>query len=127
MPGSPLRRIVGRVAVAALAVAVPVALSPALASATPTELFISEYIEGSSNNKALEIFNGTGAAVDLGGGGLRHPDVLQRQREWRVSPSRSPARWPRGTCSSQLAQSSADPLILAEADQTNGAGVVQRR
>ncbi|MBP7032730.1 MAG: lamin tail domain-containing protein, partial [Anaerolineaceae bacterium] len=31
----------------------------------PTELFISEYIEGSSNNKALEIYNGTGAAVDL--------------------------------------------------------------
>ena len=29
------------------------------------ELFFSEYIEGSSNNKALEIFNGTGADVDL--------------------------------------------------------------
>ena len=28
-------------------------------------LFISEYIEGSSYNKAIEIFNGTGAAVDL--------------------------------------------------------------
>lgn len=31
----------------------------------PTELFFSEYIEGSNNNKALEIYNGTGAAVDL--------------------------------------------------------------
>lgn len=30
-----------------------------------TDLFISEYIEGSSNNKALEIYNGTGATVDL--------------------------------------------------------------
>lgn len=29
------------------------------------DLFISEYVEGSSNNKALEIFNGTGATVDL--------------------------------------------------------------
>ncbi|NLO22712.1 MAG: lamin tail domain-containing protein, partial [Syntrophomonadaceae bacterium] len=29
------------------------------------DLFISEYIEGSSNNKAIEIFNGTGQAVDL--------------------------------------------------------------
>jgi hypothetical protein len=28
-------------------------------------LFFSEYIEGSSNNKAIEIFNGTGATVDL--------------------------------------------------------------
>lgn len=32
---------------------------------TATDLFISEYVEGSSNNKALEIFNGTGADVDL--------------------------------------------------------------
>jgi uncharacterized repeat protein (TIGR02543 family) len=30
-----------------------------------TDLFISEYIEGSSNNKAIEIFNGTGSSVDL--------------------------------------------------------------
>ncbi len=29
------------------------------------DLFFSEYIEGSSNNKALEIYNGTGASVDL--------------------------------------------------------------
>jgi hypothetical protein len=28
-------------------------------------LFFSEYIEGSSNNKVLEIYNPTGAAVDL--------------------------------------------------------------
>ena len=32
----------------------------------PTDLFISEYVEGSSNNKYLEIFNGTGAPVNLG-------------------------------------------------------------
>ncbi len=30
-----------------------------------TDLFISEYIEGSSNNKAIEIYNGTGSPVDL--------------------------------------------------------------
>ncbi|MGD9813058.1 MAG: lamin tail domain-containing protein [Bacilli bacterium] len=30
-----------------------------------TDLFISEYIEGSSNNKAVEIFNGTGTDIDL--------------------------------------------------------------
>lgn len=29
------------------------------------DLFFSEYVEGSSNNKAIEIFNGTGAAVNL--------------------------------------------------------------
>lgn len=34
-------------------------------AAAITDLFISEYIEGSSSNKAIEIFNGTGAPVDL--------------------------------------------------------------
>ena len=29
------------------------------------ELFFSEYIEGSSNNKALEIYNGTGSEINL--------------------------------------------------------------
>ncbi len=29
------------------------------------ELYFSEYVEGSSNNKALEIYNGIGASVDL--------------------------------------------------------------
>ncbi|MGC9361917.1 MAG: chitobiase/beta-hexosaminidase C-terminal domain-containing protein [Candidatus Syntrophosphaera sp.] len=33
--------------------------------AQAADLFFSEYVEGTSNNKALEIFNGTGDAVDL--------------------------------------------------------------
>lgn len=37
--------------------------------AAVTELFFSEYIEGTSNNKALEIFNGTGAPINLTAGG----------------------------------------------------------
>lgn len=32
---------------------------------TPTDLFFSEYIEGSGNNKALEIYNPTDQAIDL--------------------------------------------------------------
>src|SRR5262249_23971073 len=31
----------------------------------PPDLFFSEYVEGSGNNKALEIFNGTPVTVDL--------------------------------------------------------------
>ncbi|WP_407271237.1 DUF6359 domain-containing protein [Radiobacillus sp. PE A8.2] len=38
---------------------------PVSASTTSDGLIISEYIEGSSFNKALEIYNGTGADVDL--------------------------------------------------------------
>jgi predicted extracellular nuclease len=34
-------------------------------SQSPSDLFISEYVEGSSYNKYLEIFNGTGESVDL--------------------------------------------------------------
>lgn len=36
-----------------------------------TEVFISEYIEGSSNNKAIEIYNPSAAAIDLAAGGYQ--------------------------------------------------------
>jgi uncharacterized protein len=48
----------------ALAVAV-VALGPATAGAAPGDVFFSEYIEGTSNNKALELYNPGSTAVDL--------------------------------------------------------------
>ncbi|HPG32785.1 MAG TPA: lamin tail domain-containing protein, partial [Lentimicrobium sp.] len=32
---------------------------------TPTDLFFSEYVEGSGNNKALEIYNPTNQTIDL--------------------------------------------------------------
>ncbi|SDD10746.1 ExeM/NucH family extracellular endonuclease [Auraticoccus monumenti] len=40
-------------------------------AAPATDLVISEYVEGTGNNKALEIWNGTGAPVDLSGYQLR--------------------------------------------------------
>lgn len=43
-----------------------VSTSPTFGTITlATDLFLSEYLEGTSNNKYLEIFNGTGASVDL--------------------------------------------------------------
>ena len=39
----------------------------ALSAMGQTTLFFSEYIEGSSSNKAIEIYNGTGSDVDLTG------------------------------------------------------------
>jgi uncharacterized protein len=101
-----------------LAGLVPVAAAPVLAA--PTELFISEYIEGSSNNKAIEIYNGTGAAVDLGTGGY------SIQMFFNGNPVSTLTIALTGTVASGdvfvLAQSSADPAILAQANQTNGAG-----
>ena len=89
-------------------------------AATPTDLFFSEYIEGSSNNKALEIFNGTGAAVNLGTSGY----TVQMYSNGGTTPSVTVALT--GTVASGdvfvLAQSLANATILAQADQTNGSG-----
>ena len=54
--------VVVALVVSVVSIALPARVARA---APPTELFFSEYIEGSSINKALEIYNGTGAAVDL--------------------------------------------------------------
>ena len=50
-------------------VALVISAAAVSAQAQPTDLFISEYIEGTSFNKAIEIYNGTGASVDLSAGG----------------------------------------------------------
>src|SRR5262245_21587511 len=62
-----LRTIIG----AALAVLLAGAAASTVytQSGPPTELFFSEYIEGSSFNKALEIYNGTSGPIDLTAGG----------------------------------------------------------
>ncbi|WP_315790371.1 lamin tail domain-containing protein [Fischerella sp. JS2] len=84
------------------------------------DLFFSEYIEGSSNNKALEIYNGTGAAIDLSLEGY----IVQMY--FNGSTSAGLTINLTGTVANDdvfvLAQSSASAVILAQADQTNGAG-----
>ena len=62
MPG---KRFLVRLLLLIALLSLPFLFSPAPARAVATSLFISEYIEGSSNNKAIEIYNGTGTAVDL--------------------------------------------------------------
>ena len=86
--------------------------------AQPTDVFISEYIEGTSNNKAIEIFNGTGSTVDLAAG--------QYQLEYYFNGSASAGLTIALTGSVAngdvhvVAHSSANATILAQADQTNG-------
>lgn len=95
----------------------PLMSQPAQAA---TDLFFSEYIEGTSNNKALEIFNGTSSVVDLSAGGYNV------QMYFNGSTSAGLTINLTGTVADGdvfvLAHSSADPAILAQADQTNGAG-----
>jgi predicted extracellular nuclease len=110
-----------RGALLTLAAAIVVLGGAGVARGTPTDLFFSEYIEGSSNNKALEIFNGTGATVDLAAGGY----TVQMYFNGNPVSTLSIALTGTAVASRDvyvLAQSSASPPILAQADQTNGAG-----
>jgi predicted extracellular nuclease len=90
------------------------------APAASSDLYLSEYVEGTSNNKALEIYNGTGAAVNLATGGY------SVQMFFNGSASAGLTINLTGTVADGdvyvLAQSAADPAILAVADQTNGSG-----
>lgn len=94
-------------------------LFAANAGAQPTELFISEYIEGTSNNKAIEIYNGTGAPVLLTGN-------YSIQMFFNGSSSAGLTINLVGTIAPGdvfvIAQSSSNATILAQADQTNGSG-----
>jgi predicted extracellular nuclease len=84
------------------------------------ELFFSEYVEGSSNNKALEIFNGTGTAVDLAAGGYTVQMFFNGSASAGLTIDLTGTVAPGDVF--VLAQSSASAAILAAADQTNGAG-----
>jgi predicted extracellular nuclease len=86
-------------------------------AATPTELFFSEYIEGSSNNKALEIYNGTGASVNLATGGYNvFMSFNGGTSTFTINLN--------GTVANNdvfvVAPTNANATILAQADQTAG-------
>ncbi len=86
--------------------------SPVLAADSATDLLFSEYIEGSSNNKALEIYNGTGADVSLDA----YTVVLYSNANTDPGNTASLS----GTLTDGdvfvIANASADPAILAESD-----------
>lgn len=115
------RRTTAALAIATAAVTVTaLGVTPTAASAAPTDLFISEYVEGSSNNKAIELFNGTGAPVDLTAGGY------QLQLYFNGSTTATTIALT-GTVAAGdafvFASASAGAAILAQADQTTGASL----
>ena len=117
----PVRRpLVALVALVLAASLLPWAIAQGVrANGGIAELFFSEYIEGSSNNKALEIYNGTGAPVDLAAGSY---SVFMSFNGGSSTLTIALT----GTVAAGdvfvLAQSAADPAILAQADLTNGSG-----
>ncbi len=62
------------------------------------DLFISEYIEGSGNNKALEIYNGTGETIDL-----------SAYQIWKISNGGS---WPESTLSLSGTLANGDVYVI---------------
>lgn len=82
-------------------------------------VFFSEYVEGSSFNKALEIYNGTGTPINLATEGY----TLELYSNGNASPNATLALT--GAIAPGdvfvLAHPSADATILAAADVTNGA------
>ncbi|MBL7829139.1 MAG: lamin tail domain-containing protein, partial [Saprospiraceae bacterium] len=87
------------------------------ATAPPcTELFISEYIEGTSNNKAIEIYNPTGSAITLTGN-------YQLKFYFNGSLTAGTTIALVGTVASHdvfvVAINTANAAILAQADQTS--------
>ncbi len=87
-------------------------------AARPTELYFSEYLEGSSNNKALELFNGTGAPINLAGNGYNIQIFFNGATTASLTLNLT------GTVANDdvyvVAHSSANAAVLAEADQTIG-------
>src|ERR687891_743043 len=110
-----LRRTVAAAVTALLAAPVAaVGLGQPAGAATPVDLFFSEYVEGSGFNKAVEIFNGTGAAVDLGTGGY----TLELYSNGAAAPSQTVTLT--GSVADGdvfvVSRADADPALVAQAD-----------
>ncbi|HJP70200.1 MAG TPA: lamin tail domain-containing protein [Candidatus Limnocylindria bacterium] len=95
-------------------------VAPSATRAAPTDLFFSQYIEGTGNNKALEIYNGTGAPVNLATAGYSVQMFFNGSGTSGLTINLT------GTVANGdvfvIAHSSANAAILAQADETNGAG-----
>lgn len=86
-------------------------------SCTPeTDIFISEYLEGSGNNKAIEIYNGTGGPVDLSNYELR----LYSNGSSTVSSTISLSGTLNNSNVYVVANIGADAAITSVADQATG-------
>ncbi len=110
------RKITILLCLAAVLMMVAMMSGPSPTQAAATDLFISEYVEGSSNNKALEMYNGTGGTVDLAAAGYTI------EMYFNGSTSASTIIALTGTVADGdvyvLADNDANATILAQTDQT---------
>lgn len=87
------------------------------AALAATDLYISEYVEGSSNNKAVEFYNGTSAAIDLAAGGYKLELYFNGNTTLGTTVNMLGTVPAGGTF--VLAHGSASAVILGKANQTN--------
>lgn len=89
------------------------------AKGSATELFFSEYAEGSSNNKYIEIYNGTDNDIDLSNYAFPNvsndPTTAGEYEFWNTFPASAVAKAGKTYV---IAHPSADAAILAKADYT---------
>ncbi len=101
-----------------VAVSLPVVVAQVPAGAAPTELYFSEYVEGSSNNKALELTNPGNAPVELASSGYAVQMYFNGNTTVGTTVTLTGTVAPGDAF--VLAQGSANATVLAQADQTSG-------
>ena len=90
--------------------------------APTTGVFFSEYVEGSSNNKAIEVYNGSGAPIDLAAEGYG----IELYSNGSSTPAASPLNLTGTLASGDVfvaAHPSANATILAQADATSSTAI----
>lgn len=92
----------------------------ATSASAAADLLISEYVEGSSNNKAVEFFNATTGPIDLASGGYALKVYFNGGTSAGLIVNLSGVIAAGGTF--VLAHGSASADILIKADQTNSSG-----
>jgi len=93
-----------------------------------TDLFFSEYVEGSGNNKGLEIYNPTKNSIDLtkyyiarfSNGGTTYTSGGVTQLKGTLAPYKTFV-FINGQVSSTESSPACDPILQAKADQLDGA------
>ncbi len=99
-------------------------INSAIAATKATDLFISEYIEGSSFNKAIEVYNGTGADVKLSEYTLEHYANGATTTTLKLALSTDANAKLANGSTFVISRSDADPAIVAKANLLDSAKTV---
>ncbi|MFZ7946324.1 chitobiase/beta-hexosaminidase C-terminal domain-containing protein [Neobacillus sp. 19] len=99
-------------------------IKPVIAATTASDLFISEYIEGSSFNKAIEVYNGTGADVKLSEYTLEHYANGAATTTLKLALSTDPSATLATGKTFVISRSDADAAIVAKTDLLDTAKTV---